>query len=87
MLEKLAFEVSGIQKNEGDGLVEDEAEDEISMVTEKLECLSRAKYIFKTRGCLCKAGRKAFSSFHGDLRGKKVASMKQTTIYNHFKTN
>lgn len=85
-LEQLGRDVAGTEVEEIEDEVVDQIETEEALSLEQeLQCLAQARSILERHGGLCEAGRKAFSNCQRSLRLEKVASMKQTSILDHFK--
>ena len=84
-LEELGREVAGMEEETFQLDEPDPDEEEQMSIEEELACLARARAILERQGELSDSGRMGFSSCQRALRLEKLASMKQTTILDHFR--
>lgn len=85
-LEDLAREVAGMDADSAaESDTELQEEGDVMSVQQELHVLAQARSILEKNGGLCEEGRKAFYKCQRSLRLEKVASMRQTSILDHFK--
>lgn len=90
-IEQLAYDVANVANDDlgecASFSEQDEDADSVPDVERQLECLAVAKSSLERHSVLSLATRKAFLECQRELRLEKQQSMRQTTIFDHFKAS